>query len=239
MAKRKAPADVGLEDAPLTLRRSTRRTVSSTAEAPAVPVSAATSEPPKERSATKSTGKAKGKANGRVATRADVAEAGEGGRKHRGSSGTKRKESANPTLNAKGTSTARDKADADEAKPSGRQYWLMKAEPEPREENGVNVAFSIDDLAAKTEPEPWDGIRAYPARNNLRAMKKGDLAFFYHSNCKTPGIVGVMEIVREHSPDSTHHSHPQQLQVRLLIDPPYFSVCPRSQGSLLRPKVVA
>lgn len=39
------------------------------------------------------------------------------------------------------------------------------------------------------------------ARNNLRAMKKGDLAFFYHSNCKEPGIVGTMEIVREHSPD--------------------------------------
>lgn len=39
------------------------------------------------------------------------------------------------------------------------------------------------------------------ARNNLRAMRKGDLAFFYHSNCKTPGVVGVMEIVQEHSPD--------------------------------------
>lgn len=45
------------------------------------------------------------------------------------------------------------------------------------------------------------GIRAYAARNNLRAMKKGDLAFFYHSNCKEPGIVGTMEIVQEHSPD--------------------------------------
>ncbi|KAI0202790.1 PUA-like domain-containing protein [Astrocystis sublimbata] len=65
---------------------------------------------------------------------------------------------------------------------SKRSYWLMKAEPESRFENGVDVKFSIDDLASKTEPEPWDGIRAYPARNNLRAMKKGDLAFFYHSN---------------------------------------------------------
>lgn len=45
------------------------------------------------------------------------------------------------------------------------------------------------------------GIRAYAARNNLRAMKKGDLAFFYHSNTKEPGIVGTMEIVEEHSPD--------------------------------------
>ncbi|GAB1318138.1 PUA-like domain-containing protein [Madurella fahalii] len=86
-----------------------------------------------------------------------------------------------------------------------RNYWLMKAEPESRFENGVDVKFSIDDLAAKAEPEPWDGIRAYAARNNLRAMKKGDLAFFYHSNCKEPGIVGTMEIVQEHSPDLSAH----------------------------------
>ncbi|TGO52509.1 hypothetical protein BCON_0140g00230 [Botryotinia convoluta] len=76
---------------------------------------------------------------------------------------------------------------------STRQYWLMKAEPESRIEK------------AKTEPEPWDGIRAYPARNNLRAMKKGDLAFFYHSSCKVPAIVGIMEIVEEHSPDLSAH----------------------------------
>ena len=41
------------------------------------------------------------------------------------------------------------------------------------------------------------------ARNNMRAMTKGDLAFFYHSNCKVPGIVGIMEIVEEHSVDGT------------------------------------
>lgn len=44
------------------------------------------------------------------------------------------------------------------AKDTGRQYWLMKAEPESRIENGVDVRFSIDDLAAKKEPEPWDGM---------------------------------------------------------------------------------
>ncbi|KAK4238793.1 hypothetical protein C8A03DRAFT_14791 [Achaetomium macrosporum] len=97
------------------------------------------------------------------------------------------------------TASASDGADGD------RNYWLMKAEPESRYENGVDVKFSIDDLAAKSEPEPWDGIRAYAARNNLRAMKKGDLAFFYHSNCKEPGIVGTMEIVQEHSPDLSAH----------------------------------
>ncbi|CAD6455387.1 4dc4016e-b38f-4d7a-b9b7-d2dd93373c73 [Sclerotinia trifoliorum] len=101
----------------------------------------------------------------------------------------------------KPTSTAVSSAESS----STRQYWLMKAEPESRIEKGHDIKFSIDDLAAKTEPEPWDGIRAYPARNNLRAMKKGDLAFFYHSSCKTPAIVGIMEIVQEHSPDLSAH----------------------------------
>ncbi|KAG6353383.1 hypothetical protein INS49_007464 [Diaporthe citri] len=96
-------------------------------------------------------------------------------------------------------------AESKEVKDPGKQYWLMKAEPESRIENGVDVRFSIDDLAAKSEPEPWDGIRNFVARNNLRAMKKGDLAFFYHSNCKEPGIAGTMEIVQEHSPDLTAH----------------------------------
>ncbi|KAI0454615.1 PUA-like domain-containing protein [Xylaria acuta] len=88
---------------------------------------------------------------------------------------------------------------------SDRWYWLMKAEPESRFENGIDVRFSIDDLASRTDPEPWDGIRAYAARNNLRSMKKGELAFFYHSNCKEPGLVGTMEIVQEHSPDLSAH----------------------------------
>ncbi|KAI0554694.1 PUA-like domain-containing protein [Xylaria curta] len=88
---------------------------------------------------------------------------------------------------------------------SDKWYWLMKAEPESRFENGIDVKFSIDDLASRKDPEPWDGIRAYAARNNLRSMKKGELAFFYHSNCKEPGLVGTMEIVQEHSPDLSAH----------------------------------
>jgi len=75
-------------------------------------------------------------------------------------------------------------------------YWLMKSEPS---------VFSIDDL--KTMPnqtEHWDGVRNYQARNMLRdQMKVGDRAFFYHSNCPVPGIVGLMEIVREGYPDHT------------------------------------
>ncbi|ODH46950.1 hypothetical protein GX48_06939 [Paracoccidioides brasiliensis] len=85
----------------------------------------------------------------------------------------------------------------DKGEDDGISYWLMKAEPESRFEKGVDVKFSIDDLREAKEPEPWD------ARNNMRAMKKGDLAFFYHSNCKVPGIAGIMEIVREHSVDES------------------------------------
>src|SRR3990167_9351915 len=73
-------------------------------------------------------------------------------------------------------------------------YWLMKSEPDE---------FSIADLE-KCNVESWTGVRNYQVRNWLRNdMKCGDLAFFYHSNCKTPGIVGVMEIVREGYPDQT------------------------------------
>ncbi|KAG5958638.1 hypothetical protein E4U58_005321 [Claviceps cyperi] len=85
----------------------------------------------------------------------------------------------------------------------GEWYWLMKAEPETRLENGIDVRFSIDDLKAKKEPEGWDGIRAYPARNHMRNMNAGDKAFFYHSNCKKPGIAGIMEIVKEFSEDTS------------------------------------
>jgi predicted RNA-binding protein with PUA-like domain len=83
----------------------------------------------------------------------------------------------------------------------GRHLWLMKAEPESRVIKGIDVAFSIDDLAAATRPEPWSGVRNAVANKNMKAMKVGDLAFFYHSNCQTPGIAGIMEIVEEAKPD--------------------------------------
>ncbi|OJK03916.1 hypothetical protein ASPACDRAFT_75436 [Aspergillus aculeatus ATCC 16872] len=86
---------------------------------------------------------------------------------------------------------------------SGPSYWLMKAEPESRMEKGVDVKFSIDDLRERTEPEAWDGVRNPSAQRHMRAMKKGDQAFFYHSNCKVPGVAGVMEIVEEHFVDES------------------------------------
>ena len=72
----------------------------------------------------------------------------------------------------------------------------MKSEPS---------VFSIDDLAkAKAKTTCWDGVRNYQARNFMRdRMRKGDLAFFYHSSCEPAGIVGIVEIVREGYPDHT------------------------------------
>lgn len=73
-------------------------------------------------------------------------------------------------------------------------YWLMKSEPE---------AFGIHDLMTRpNQTEHWDGVRNYQARNMMRdAMKLGDQVFFYHSNCVEPGIVGIMEVVKEGYPD--------------------------------------
>lgn len=69
-------------------------------------------------------------------------------------------DSAAPRPNPKGSALEppHAKADTDTVNgATGQQYWLMRAEPETRYENGVDVSFSIDDLAGKTEPEPWDG----------------------------------------------------------------------------------
>jgi predicted RNA-binding protein with PUA-like domain len=65
-------------------------------------------------------------------------------------------------------------------------YWLMKSEPE---------VFGIEHLKKMPQKqEHWDGVRNYQARNMMRdQMQKGDLVFFYHSNCEEPGIVGVKE----------------------------------------------
>ncbi|KAL2875060.1 hypothetical protein SGCOL_009763 [Colletotrichum sp. CLE4] len=84
----------------------------------------------------------------------------------------------------------------------------MKSEPDVRIEDGYEIKFSVDDLAAKKTPEGWEGIRNYVARNNLRGMRKGDKAFFYHSNCKEPGVVGIMSIAKEHSPDCVFSPFP-------------------------------
>lgn len=71
-------------------------------------------------------------------------------------------------------------------------HWLVKSEP---------FKYSWDQLV-KDKKAVWDGVRNYAARNNLRAMKKGDLVFFYHSN-EGLEIVGIAKVVKEHYQDPT------------------------------------
>jgi predicted RNA-binding protein with PUA-like domain len=72
-------------------------------------------------------------------------------------------------------------------------YWLIKSEPD---------VFSLDDLAAKPgRRSGWDGVRNYQARNNLKAMRVGDLALFYHSNAAPSAVVGAARVTREAHPD--------------------------------------
>ena len=75
-------------------------------------------------------------------------------------------------------------------------YWLMKSEPD---------CFSIDDLAARPKKtEAWDGVRNYQVRNMFRdQFDIGDQAFFYHSSCAEPGVVGIVDIVSKAYPDPT------------------------------------
>ena len=75
-------------------------------------------------------------------------------------------------------------------------YWLMKSEPD---------VFGIDQLAAAPDKSAaWWGVRNYQARNFMRdQMKLGDRAFFYHSSCPEPGIVGIVQVSRLAYPDET------------------------------------
>ena len=73
-----------------------------------------------------------------------------------------------------------------------RQYWLVKSEP---------GAYSWDDLVRAGE-DLWDGVRNHQARNNLAAMKRGDLVLFYHS-VDAREVVGIARVTRESYPDPT------------------------------------
>ena len=72
-------------------------------------------------------------------------------------------------------------------------YWLMKSEPD---------VYSIADLQGDST-SIWDGVRNYQARNFMRQMSPGDLVFFYHSNTKIPGIVGLARVVETGIADPT------------------------------------
>ena len=93
-------------------------------------------------------------------------------------------------------------------------YWLLKSEPD---------VFSWDDLVARgAAGEPWNGVRNHTAKLNMMAMKRGDQAFFYHSQAGKE-IVGVCEVIAEAHPDST------------ATDPRWECVDLRARARLARP----
>ncbi len=72
-------------------------------------------------------------------------------------------------------------------------YWLIKSDPE---------TYSFERMK-KEKKTFWDGVHNYAARNNLKAMKKGDLCFFYESMNGEPSIVGIVKVIKEHYQDPT------------------------------------
>jgi predicted RNA-binding protein with PUA-like domain len=110
-------------------------------------------------------------------------------------------------------------------------YWLVKSEPE---------TFSWDDLnKLPKKTTHWDGVRNFRAKNNLRAMKKGDRVFFYHSGEKE--IVGVCEVVREAYPDASalDKNDPHFDADSSADDPTWFMVDLRAIEALPRPVTLA
>lgn len=158
MPKRKSPSQ---HDEEPPLRRSTRQKTSAAPVAvPKPPKSSTSSRPantgsgdnisrkapaPKVEGAKKATAKTKAKDQHK-----------EPPAKARSIDGAKAKKPSSPEA-AKAETEPKAEGSADGSSSTGRQYWLMKAEPESRIENGIDVKFSIDDLASKKEPEPWDG----------------------------------------------------------------------------------
>ncbi len=83
-----------------------------------------------------------------------------------------------------------------------RQFWLMKSEPD---------VFSLDHLQDSPDRSTlWDGVRNYQARNFMRdSMRAGDGVLFYHSNCATPGVVGLARITSEEAEPDPSQFDPQ------------------------------
>ena len=113
-------------------------------------------------------------------------------------------------------------------------YWLMKSEPE---------TFGIDALAkSPRKTTHWDGVRNYQARNFMRdRMSLGDRAFFYHSNCAEPAIVGIIKVVKTGYPDHSafdpkdKHYDPDSDP----NDPRWYMVDVRLERKLARPVTLA
>jgi predicted RNA-binding protein with PUA-like domain len=82
---------------------------------------------------------------------------------------------------------------AKKASANNKQYWLIKSEPE---------SYGIEHLK-NDGSTPWTGVRNFQARNYMRAMRKGDLVLFYHSNCKEPGVYGIAKVASAPYADPT------------------------------------
>ena len=94
------------------------------------------------------------------------------------------------------------------------KYWLLKTEPQ-------NWSWR-DQLKSKNQIAEWNGVRNYQASKNLKAMKKNDLCFFYHSG-KEKRIMGIVKIIKEHFRDKTDNSNK------------FVSVIVRGKDELLKP----
>jgi predicted RNA-binding protein with PUA-like domain len=114
------------------------------------------------------------------------------------------------------------------------RYWLMKSEPE---------TFGIDDLAASPRKTThWDGVRNFQARNFMRdQMQRGDLAFFYHSSCAEPAVVGIVKVVKAGYPDHSAFD-PKDKHYDVESDPKdprWYMVDVQLQRKLRRPITLA
>jgi predicted RNA-binding protein with PUA-like domain len=109
------------------------------------------------------------------------------------------------------------------------RHWLLKSEP---------ASFGIEDLArAPRRTSAWDGVRNFQARNTIRDdMKRGDQAFFYHSSCDLPGIVGIVQITKGAYPDPTafERRHPHYDRDSIRSAPRWFMVDVRLQRKFTR-----
>jgi predicted RNA-binding protein with PUA-like domain len=151
---------------------------------------------------------------------------------------SKRKNTSSASTRSSSKESDDNKKFKGNANTTARQYWLLKSEPESRIENGIDMKFSIDDLRnCPEETSSWDGVRNFQARNFLKEMKIDDLAFFYHSNCKEPGIVGIVKVKKEAYPDHTSWKvgHPHYDPKSSPENPRWFMVDVQFHSMLKRP----
>lgn len=112
-------------------------------------------------------------------------------------------------------------------------YWLVKSEP---------TSFSFGDLEkSRKRTTSWEGVRNYAARNFLRAMRKGDRVFFYHSNAEPNAIVGICEVAREAYPDASQFDRKSEMYdpKSSREDPRWSTVDLRALSALPRPVALA